>query len=103
MNGCKLNSRNYHTNTEVWVEEVGEYVHVHHCKISESPVIALMKHNQKERDKEARWGDGKVAASVDPFTMNKLILEGRANDPDDMKKWLNKPSNKHFRTMKGKI
>ena len=103
MNGWTLFSRNFTTNTEVWLREEGENMHVHHCPISESPIIALMKHNEKERDKEMRWGDGKVAASVDPFTMNKLMLEGRAHDPDAMKKWLNQPSNKHYRTMKGKI
>lgn len=99
----KLFNRNERTNTEVWFKEEGDKVHVHHCAISDSPAIAVYKDNLKTKDNFRRHGDGAVAARIDAFTMNRLMIDGAAEDADYMKKFLNKPSNKHLRTTPGKI
>jgi len=99
----QLLSRNQSTNTEVWFKEEGDNVKVHTCRISDSPAIALYKDNQKQKDKNIRYGDGAVAARIDPYTMNTLMLSGAAEDADYMKKFLNNGDNSHMRTTKGKI
>ena len=99
----RLLSRNVKTNTEAWYAEEGDKVYVRQVPVSESPLHQLYKDNDLQREKNIRYGDGAVAARIDPFTMNILRTEGVADDPDAMKKFLNTPSNKHFRTTKGKI
>jgi len=99
----KLFERNESTNTEVWFKEEDNNVHVHQCKISDSPALKLYQSNLEARDSFRRHGDQACAARIDPFTMNTLMISGAAKDPDYMKKYLNTPSNKHLRTTPGKI
>ena len=51
-----------------------------------------------------RWGDGlEKVASIPMVLYMELKQKGILNDPVAMKKWLNDPDNRYFRTRPGTI
>lgn len=51
-----------------------------------------------------RWGDGRVAASVPLEIFDKDLHEAFVNDDHAyIKRWLNDPDHRHFRTFRGNV
>jgi len=65
-------------------------------------IIDANRMNYNESANES-WGDGKVVASIPMTVYFDLMKKGIANDPKALKKWLNDPDNRYFRTRAGHI
>lgn len=50
-----------------------------------------------------RWGDGAVIASVPLSIYHQWVREGKERDDAFLRRWLNDPDNKVFRTRPGKV
>lgn len=50
-----------------------------------------------------RWGDGKIVASIPLNVYEQLRKQGITRDRKAMKKWLENPDNRAFRTRGGKV
>jgi hypothetical protein len=69
-------------------------------------VEALVEQNKAAlNDSEGqRWGDGKVVASIDmPTYYNKIVPAKQNGDDAYIKRFLNDPDNRAYRTFKGNI
>ncbi len=90
------------TGQELWLrEDDGELTFK-----SVTPVGALLEANKAAyNDSEGkRFGDGKVVASIDLPTYYAKIVPAKQNGDDAwIKRWLNDPDNRAYRTFKGKI
>ncbi len=49
------------------------------------------------------FGDGRRMASIPIVVWEGLLRDGTADDPKKLKRWLNDPDNRAFRTMLGRI
>lgn len=66
----------------------------------------LVERNKKEyaaTDERARWGEWSKVASIPMALFYRLKQQGIIDDPAAMKKWLNSPENKFFRTRPGRV
>lgn len=54
-------------------------------------------------DAAGRWGNGKIVASIPIHIYWDLKKKGIADDDAAMKRWLNDPDNRFFRTRPGRI
>ena len=66
----------------------------------------LVERNKKEyaaTDERARWGEWSKVASIPMALFYRLKQQGIVDDPAAMKKWLNSPENKFFRTRPGRV
>lgn len=50
-----------------------------------------------------RWGDGKKVASIPMAIYSEWVASGKIHDHEFIKRWLNDPENRHFRTRPGKV
>lgn len=79
----------------------------HHFVISrEQDVTAIINDNKeqlKETDKHTKWGDWNKVASIPMVVYYDLKAKGILDDPVAIKKWLNDPENKYFRTREGNV
>lgn len=81
-------------------EEGNFFVH------TETVVEGLIEQNKAAfNDSDGkRWGDGKVVASIDlPTYFNKIVPAKQAGDDAWIKRFLNDPDNRAYRTFKGTI
>ena len=66
----------------------------------------LVERNKKEyaaTDERARWGEWSKVASIPMALFYRLKQQGIIDDSAAMKKWLNSPENKFFRTRPGRV
>jgi hypothetical protein len=73
---------------------------------TETLVDELVDENKASFNESAdkRWGDGKVVASIDlPTYYNKIVPAKQNGDDAWIKRFLNDPDNRAYRTFKGKI
>ena len=54
-------------------------------------------------DERARWGDGKVAATLPMHVYFDLMQKGIAQDEKKLAKWLDDPENLYYRVRPGKL
>lgn len=69
-------------------------------------VSGLIEANRSEHDAYTsldRYGDLRRVASIPMSLYFQLKAEGVADDPAAMKRWLNDPDNRFFRTSPGKV
>jgi hypothetical protein len=59
--------------------------------------------NQNETTSLDRWGDGKIVASIPMTEYAKLLVGGKIHDQAYMRRWLNDPDNRKFRTRLGRV
>ena len=87
--------------TRYWhVRENGEFV------IETEQKINVDESNSRFRnmtDKRTKWGDMARVASIPLNVYYDLKRRGIADDPKAMKKWLNDPDNRVFRTREGTV
>lgn len=87
--------------TRYWhVKENGEYV------IETEQRLDVDDSNTRQRnltDKRTKWGDVNKVASIPLSVYYRLKREGIADDPAALKKWLNNPDNRVFRTREGTL
>jgi hypothetical protein len=87
--------------TRYWhVTDRGEFV------IETQQKIAVDESNTRARnatDKRAKWGDMSRVASIPLSVFYDLKRKGIVDDPKAMKKWLNDPDNRAFRTREGTV
>ena len=82
------------------VTENGEYV------IETEQRLDVDDSNTRQRnltDKRTAWGDVNKVASIPLSVYYRLKREGIADDPKALKKWLNDPDNRVFRTREGTV
>lgn len=87
--------------TRYWhVKDNGEFV------IETEQKIAVDDANTRARnatDKRTKWGDMSRVASIPLSVYYELKRRGITNDPKAMKRWLNDPDNRAFRTREGTV
>jgi hypothetical protein len=69
-------------------------------------VSAIIEENKSEYaqiDERARWGEWTKVASIPMSIYYQLKREGKLDDEAYMKRWLNDPDNKYFRTRSGEV
>ncbi len=54
-------------------------------------------------DAEQGWGNGRIVASIPLHIYWDLKKRGIADDDEAMKRWLNDPDNRYFRTRPGQV
>ena len=69
------------------------------------PVLEQIIENNKTNynDASGSWGNGKIVASIPIHIYWDLKKKGIADDQAAMKRWLNDPDNRYFRTRPGTI
>lgn len=67
------------------------------------PILEDNQENRKERDRNTRWKDINHVASIPLNIFWELKEKGIADDEKAMKKWLNEPENRVFRTREGRV
>jgi len=73
---------------------------------TQQDVTAIIEENKQEYaqvDERARWGEWSRVASIPMSIYFQLKAEGKLDDQEYMKKWLNDSDNQYFRTRSGKI
>ena len=73
---------------------------------TQQDVTAIIEENKQEYaqvDERARWGEWSRVASIPMSIYFQLKAEGKLDDQEYMKKWLNDSDNQYFRTRAGKI
>lgn len=73
---------------------------------TQQDVSAIIEENKQEYaqiDERARWGEWTRVASIPMSVYFQLKAEGKLDDQAYMKKWLNSPDNKYFRTRAGQV
>ena len=68
-----------------------------------SDVIEENKQEFAQIDERARWGEWTRVASIPMSIYLKLKAEGKLDDQAYMKRWLNDPENRYFRTRAGQV
>lgn len=66
-------------------------------------IIEANKEEFNSIDERARWGEWSKVASIPMTLFYRLKQQGIIDDPAAMKKWLNDPDNKLFRTRPGRV
>jgi hypothetical protein len=73
---------------------------------TQQDVTAIIEENKQEYaqvDERARWGEWTRVASIPMSIYFQLKAEGKLDDEAYMKKWINDPNNKYFRTRSGQV
>lgn len=73
---------------------------------TQQDVTAIIEENKQEYaqvDERARWGEWTRVASIPMSIYFQLKAEGKLDDEAYMKKWINDPNNKYFRTRSGEV
>jgi hypothetical protein len=73
---------------------------------TQQDVTAIIEENKQEYaqvDERARWGEWSRVASIPMSIYFQLKAEGKLDDQEYMKKWLNDKDNQYFRTRAGKV
>ncbi len=73
---------------------------------TQQDVTAIIEENKQEYaqiDERARWGEWTRVASIPLSIYYQLKAEGKLDDQAYMKRWLNDPDNKYFRTRSGQV
>lgn len=68
-----------------------------------SQIIEENKQEYAQIDERARWGEWTRVASIPMSIYFKMKAEGKLDDEAFMKRWLNDPDNKYFRTRSGEV
>lgn len=68
-----------------------------------SAIIEENKNEYAQIDERARWGEWTKVASIPMSIYYQLKREGKLDDEAYMKRWLNDPDNKYFRTRSGEV
>ena len=66
-------------------------------------VIEENKNEFAQIDERAKWGELTKVASIPLSLYYELKAEGKLDDQAYMKRWLNDPDNRHFRTRPGEV
>jgi len=87
--------------TRYWhMRDNGEFVIETEQKIDVDDSNARFRN---QTDKRTKWGDMARVASIPLSVYYDLKRRGIADDPKAMKKWLNDPDNRAFRTREGTV
>lgn len=73
---------------------------------TQQDVTAIIEENKQEYaqvDERARWGEWTRVASIPMSIYFQLKAEGKLDDQEYMKKWLNDRDNQYFRTRAGEV
>ena len=73
---------------------------------TQQDVTAIIEENKNEFnqvDERHRWGEFSRVASIPLSLFYQLKNEGKLEDQAYMKRWLNDPENRHFRTRPGEV
>lgn len=68
-----------------------------------SPLLEQTKRYRNQQTSLDRWGEGRVVAQVPLALYYEWLKEGKTNDDAFLRRWLNDPDNKGFRTFVGKV
>jgi hypothetical protein len=66
-------------------------------------LIEANKAQFNSTDERARWGEWNRVASIPMVLFHRLKQQGIIDDPAAMKRWLNDPDNRLFRTRPGRV
>lgn len=73
---------------------------------TQQDVTAIIEENKDEFnqvDERARWGEWTRVASIPLSLYYQMKAEGKIDDQEYMKRWLNDSNNQFFRTRPGKV
>jgi hypothetical protein len=67
------------------------------------PLLERNKALQNNQTRLDRWGEGRIAASIPMSEYAQLLADGRAHDQAALRRWINDPENRKYRTFLGRI
>lgn len=79
----------------------GDFTLVYQQEIDD--ILDDNQEQRKERDRRSRWKDVNHVARIPNIVLWELRKKGILDDETEMKKWLNDPENKVFRTREGRV
>jgi hypothetical protein len=68
-----------------------------------TPILEDSKAQYNNTDARAKWGEWAKVATIPLSILHDLKKKGVADDPAKMKRWLNDPDNRYFRTRPGRV
>jgi hypothetical protein len=98
----RLLSANPDTGTKTYFHSTPEHVHIESVQ-DVTNVVEAAKAKFNDTDERAKWGEWQRVASIPLVTFYDLKRKGITEDPAAMKKWLNDPDNRFFRTRPGRL
>ena len=88
---------------KLWFYETKEGKVTFHVQTDVTDIVEANKEAFNASENK-RWGDGKVVASIPMGDYYRKIVPAKQNGDDAyVKRWLNDPDNRAFRTFKGNI
>jgi hypothetical protein len=72
-------------------------------EVAKQDIRERLSINKALQNEDRPYNEGQRVASVPTVVWEKLVREGIANDTKRLKKWLNDPDNRAFRTRLGAI
>ena len=68
-----------------------------------TPHLEASKAQYANTDERARWGEWQKVATIPLSVLTELKKRGITESQPKMKKWLNDPENRYFRTRPGRV
>ena len=100
----RLISKNPDTGTEQWyVSDPMEGIFRLETVQNVTPYLEAAKASFNNTDERARWGEWTKVATIPLSVLQHLKQQGIADDPKKMKRWLNAPETRYFRTRPGRV
>ncbi len=98
----KIISQNPERGTTTYFHSDAEGIHIE--KVQDvTNIVEDSKAQFNNTDERARWGEWQKVATIPLSILYDLKAKGIADDPKAMKKWLNDPENRYFRTRPGVV
>ncbi len=91
------------TKTQTIYHSDGEGGHTIETRQDNTELVERNKSLYASVDEHARYGDGKVVASLPMHVYFDLYRKGIAQDEKALAKWLDDPENLYYRTRPGKL
>jgi hypothetical protein len=89
--------------TKWWHYDAASDTAVIESQVDVSPIIEDNRRQYNAIDENARWGEMSRVASIPMSVYFDLMKQGIVDDPKAMKKWLNDPANRYYRTRPGEV
>lgn len=98
----RILSQNPETGTTTYFHSTPEAIHIEKVQDVTS-IVEDAKNVFNSIDERARWGELTHVASIPMSIFYDLKAKGIVDDEKAMKKWLNSPENRYFRTRPGVV
>lgn len=103
MGNSRLLSHDAETGITKYWHDNGDGTYTIRTEQDMAAIIASNKKQSNATDKHTKWGEMSKVASIPLTVYYELKQKGILDDQAALKKWLNDPDNRFFRTREGKV